>query len=92
QGINNQSKRLLWDGLDLGGRNALIELMVKNALSKPYVIVCENDRRVKELSVHLEKIISLPVLSIYEQSHLPVEVLAKEENEGDRTFALAMLV
>lgn len=92
QGINNQSKRPLWDGLDLGGRNALIELMVKNALSKPYVIVCENDRRVKELSVHLEKIISLPVLSIYEQSHLPVEVLAKEENEGDRTFALAMLV
>ena len=92
QGINNQSKRLLWDGLDLGGRNALIELMVKNVLSKPYVIVCENDRRVKELSVHLEKIISLPVLSIYEQSHLPVEVLAKEENEGDRTFALAMLV
>lgn len=92
QGINNQSKRLLWDGLDLGGRNALIELMVKNALSKPYVIVCENDRRVKELSVHLDKIISLPVLSIYEQSHLPVEVLAKEENEGDRTFALAMLV
>lgn len=92
QGINNQSKRLLWDGLDLGGRNALIELKVKNALSKPYVIVCENDRRVKELSVHLEKIISLPVLSIYEQSHLPVEVLAKEENEGDRTFALAMLV
>ena len=92
QGINNQSKRLLWDGLDLGGRNALIELMVKNALSKPYVIVCENDRRVKELSVHLEKIISLPVLSFYEQSHLPVEVLAKEENEGDRTFALAMLV
>ena len=92
QGINNQSKRLLWDGLDLGVRNALIELMVKNALSKPYVIVCENDRRVKELSVHLEKIISLPVLSIYEQSHLPVEVLAKEENEGDRTFALAMLV
>ena len=92
QGINNQSKRPLLDGLDLGGRNALIELMVKNALSKPYVIVCENDRRVKELSVHLEKIISLPVLSIYEQSHLPVEVLAKEENEGDRTFALAMLV
>lgn len=91
QGINNQSQKLLWDGLDLGGRNALIELLVKNALSKPYVIVCENDRRVKELSVHLEKIVSLPVLCIYEQSHLPVEVLAKEETEGDRTFALAML-
>lgn len=91
QGINNQSQKLLWDGLDLDGRNALIELLVRNALSKPYVIVCENDRRVKELSVHLEKLIPLPVLCIYEQSHLPVEVLAKEETEGDRTFALAML-
>lgn len=92
QGINSQITRLLWDGLDLSGRNALVELLIKNDLSKPYVIICENDRRVKELAVHLEKIVSLPVLSVYEQSHLPVEVLAKEENDGDRTFALAMLV
>lgn len=92
QGINSQSRKLLWDGLDLSGRNALIELLIKENLTKPYVIVCENDRRVKELSVELGQIISLPVLSIYEQSHLPVEVLAKEETEGDRTLALAMLV
>ena len=92
QGINSSTERLLWDGLDLNGRNAMVELLIRNEISKHYIIVCENDRRVKELSVQLERVVPLPVLSIYEQSHLPVEVLAKEENEGDRTFALAMLM
>lgn len=92
QAMNGNTMRLLWDGLDLSGRNAMLELIVKNDPEKSYVIVCENDRRVKEVGVLLEKVLPIPVLTVFEQSHLPVEVLAKEESEGDRTDALAMLV
>lgn len=92
RGIADETPRVLWDGLGINGRNALMELLIENDVSRTYVLICENDRRVKEVSVHLESVIPIPVLSIFEQSHLPVEVLAKEENEGDRAEALAKLV
>lgn len=82
---------LLWDGLDQDGRNAMIELIARENHDKHVVVLCENDRRVNQLTVMLRQVLDISVLAIYQRSHLPVEVLAKEENDGDRVSALYLL-
>ena len=89
--ISELQEDILWDGLDLNGRNAMIEIVVRNNIENNVVILCENDRRVNSISVMLQQTVSIPVLSIYQRSHLPIEVLAKEEYDGDRVSALYLL-
>ena len=89
--LGQASNHMLWDGLDQSGRNAIIELMIEHDRSRLYVVLCENDRRVNGLSNLLKKVIDIPVLCFYQKSHLPVEVLAKEEDDGDRVYALHLL-
>ena len=83
--------RVLWDGLDQSGRNAMLELLTRTDAERTIVILCENDRRVNEVSVFLRKVLARPVLALFQRSHLPVEVLAKEEDDGDRVVALYAL-
>lgn len=82
---------ILWDGLDQSGRDALIELWSRRTPAQTTIILCENDRRVQRLAVSLRKAVEHPVLALFQRSHLPVEVLAKEENDGDRVAALYLL-
>ena len=93
--LSNQSlaaeKHQLWDGLDASGRDAMIALIVRGRSEGITVIVCEDDRRVNALAVALRRVLHVPVLSLYQRSHLPVEVLAKEEDDGDRVAALDLL-
>ena len=84
-------ERVLWDGLDQSGRNAMIELLTRSASTRTIVILCENDRRVNEVTVFLRRVLAQPVLALFQRSHLPVEVLAKEEDDGDRVAALYLL-
>ena len=39
----------------------------------------------------MRKVLERPVLALFQRSHLPVEVLAKEEDDGDRVVALYAL-
>lgn len=89
--LDVKSARVLWDGLDQSGRNALLELLIERNASQTTVIFCENDRRVNDLCVLLRSVLTQPVLALYQRSHLPVEVLAKEEDDGDRVEALFFL-
>ncbi len=89
--LDVKSSRVLWDGLDQSGRNALLELLIERDPHQTTVILCENDRRVNDLAVLLRSVLAQPVLALYQRSHLPVEVLAKEENDGDRVEALYLL-
>ena len=83
--------KILWDGLDQHGRDAMIELMIRQSPKRTMVILCDNDRRVNSLVVSLSQVVDVPVLALYQRSHLPVEVLAKEEDDGDRVAALYRL-
>ncbi len=89
--IESGKNALAWDGLDKSGRNAMLELLIQNDANRPHLIICDSDRRVQELSVFLRSVLTLPVYTIFEQSHLPVEVLAKEEDEGDSLLAFNAL-
>ena len=89
--LEQSQQQLFIDGLDQSGRDALLELLIENDPERQYVILCENDRRVNGISHQLRSILQIPVLSFYQQSHLPVEVLAKEEDNGDSVYALYLL-
>lgn len=89
--LGKSTQSLAWDGLDKNGRNAMIELLIKNEKEKTHVVICESDKRVQEVSALLRSVLRMPVYSVYEPSHLPVEVLAKEEDEGDVLLALMAL-
>lgn len=89
--LGKSTQSLAWDGLDKNGRNAMIELLIKNEKEKTHVVICESDKRVQEVSALLRSVLRMPVYSVYEPSHLPVEVLAKEEDEGDVLLALMTL-
>lgn len=86
-----KADKLIFDGLDQTGRDAMIELLLKANPQRITVILCENDRRVNTLAVQLSRVLAVPVFSLYGRSHLPVEVLAKEEDDGDRVAALDAL-
>ncbi|MEE0547693.1 MAG: transcription-repair coupling factor [Peptococcaceae bacterium] len=90
--IKNFGNNLLWDGLDQSGRNALIEIIVRKYNQQTVIVLCENDKRVNTLTVELKKVIGRPIFPIFQRSHLPVEVLAKEEDDGERIAALYSLI
>ncbi|MDO4280835.1 MAG: CarD family transcriptional regulator, partial [Peptococcaceae bacterium] len=87
----SKNRQVILDGLDASGRLAFCELLLKNQQSGPVIIICANDKRVQTLCGALRQGVTLPVYALYESSIMPVEVLAKEESEGDAVCALQAL-
>ena len=46
--------RVLWDGLDQSGRNAMLELLTRTDAERTIVILCENDTRPNRRSWSLQ--------------------------------------
>ncbi|MEE0510619.1 MAG: transcription-repair coupling factor [Peptococcaceae bacterium] len=90
--IANFDDNIFWDGLDPKGRDALIEMIISCHEQKSVIILCESDKRVNSLTVLLKRVVERPVFSLFQRSHMPVEVLAKEENDGERVPALYLLL
>jgi transcription-repair coupling factor (superfamily II helicase) len=90
--LNNAPRHCGWNYLDSSGRKAFLEIYLAHHSEGQYLILCPADRRVNELVDHLRHVTDMPVLPLFEDSPLPVEVLAKDDKAAGETCAMLDLL
>ena len=85
QQFNSALFHSAWNYLDGSGRKTFLELYLSQHGEGQYLIICPTDRRLREVADYLQKVCNVPVICLYEDSPLPVEVLAKEDFSSSET-------